>query len=213
MLSLVSIAENSDTSFWNYYNYIENIGDNRGYTISIAGFCTGTGDFSSLLQQLQIINPNHPLCSFIGGVQASDKGDVSQLTGLDVAVKNLGNDDKDFNTAVWMTIKSKYWDTAYEYFLSKKLKSLLAFYIIYDTNINFGEMTAFESINACNSEKDETNFLNQFLQIKQTTIEKDTTLGEGKYNRVDMQKSLLSSGNFDLHTPMNLNCYQTSFTL
>src|SRR5262245_29952809 len=43
-MKLVSSAENSSLDWKAQYKYIEDIGDGRGYTAGIIGFCSGTGD-------------------------------------------------------------------------------------------------------------------------------------------------------------------------
>ncbi|MEO5921220.1 MAG: chitosanase [Pseudolysinimonas sp.] len=53
-MSLVSTAENSSTDWRAQYSYIEDIGDGRGYTAGIIGFCSGTGDM------LELVRPTRP---------------------------------------------------------------------------------------------------------------------------------------------------------
>ena len=49
-MQLVSSAENSSLDWKAQYNYIEDIGDGRGYTAGIIGFCSGTGDMLELVE-------------------------------------------------------------------------------------------------------------------------------------------------------------------
>ena len=49
-MELVSSAENSSLDWKAQYKYIEDIGDGRGYTAGIIGFCSGTGDMLDLVQ-------------------------------------------------------------------------------------------------------------------------------------------------------------------
>ena len=147
----------------------------------------------------------------------SINGDVSKLDGLELSVKIVGNYDKYFNAAVWAVDKFLYWDVAYKYFISKRLNSVLGFYILYDTAINIGNFNDFQSISSCSSYSDEKRFLDEFLNIKQSLISNSQNskqpFGDKTENRVDMQKSLLNAGNFDLKSPMNLKCYSNSFIL
>ncbi|MYS55627.1 chitosanase, partial [Streptomyces sp. SID6013] len=48
-MQLVSSAENSSLDWKAQYRYIEDIGDGRGYTAGIIGFCSGTGDMLDLV--------------------------------------------------------------------------------------------------------------------------------------------------------------------
>jgi chitosanase len=49
-MKLVSSAENSSLDWKAQYKYIEDIGDGRGYTAGIIGFCSGTGDMLELVE-------------------------------------------------------------------------------------------------------------------------------------------------------------------
>ena len=49
-MQLVSSAENSSLDWRAQYSYIEDIGDGRGYTAGIIGFCSGTGDMLELVE-------------------------------------------------------------------------------------------------------------------------------------------------------------------
>ena len=49
-MKLVSSAENSSLDWKAQYKYIEDIGDGRGYTAGIIGFCSGTGDMLDLVE-------------------------------------------------------------------------------------------------------------------------------------------------------------------
>ena len=210
ILSLVGIAENGDTNWSAHYNYIENINDNRGYTISIVGFCTGTGDFLDVLNVLRTINPQHRLVKYIPTVQTKVAGDVTGLDTLPADVRSLGTTDIQFNSAAWVIIKRLYWNPAMQFCQRHNLVSPLAKYIVYDTIINFGELIAFEGIR---SNGTESQFLQDFLTIKQQTIVKDTTLGDTQNNRVQMQETILRNGNLQLTTPMQVTCYNRLFTV
>ena len=212
VLSLVSVAENSDTKWYNQYNYIENINDGRGYTISIVGFCTGTGDFIQVLEALQKINPNHILVKWIPLVRTKKGGDVRGLDGLPADMAKVGVNDKDFNMAAWIVIQKLYWGPAMDYCNSHGFTSALAKYITYDTILNFGELNPFSNIRVSAS-LNEKSAIAKFLEIKQRVIVNDPTLGDSKNNRVDMQKSLLQRSIMDLQTPMTVSCYGDSFII
>ena len=215
MLKLVSIAENSSTDWEAQINYIENINDGRGYTISIVGFCTGTGDFIQVLQEIQKIDPNHPLVKFIPLVQKVDGTDsVKGLEELPATMKSIGTKDPVFNQAMWIIIKKLYWGPALEYCKKHNLTSNLSKYIAYDTRLNFGQWDYNKKYNLDTiPNSDETTFLTTFLDYKQKTIESDKSLGDSKKNRVDMQKKLLADKNFNLDLPMTVSCYGDVFTI
>lgn len=65
----MSTAENSTTDWTTAYKYIEDIGDGRGYTAGIVGWCSGTGDMLTLVQYAQTIQPGNLLEKWIAPLQ------------------------------------------------------------------------------------------------------------------------------------------------
>lgn len=220
IMSLVSIAENSDIKWWNYYNYIENNRDGRGYTVSICGFCSGTGDLLEVFLELQKINPSHILCKYIPALRKVSGGNVTGLSGLVTDVKNLG-DDKQWQTAVWIILLRMYWGPAMD--LCAKYGCVLPITKgeMYDTCINFGsdsvESPIISKIKALPPSKggDEVVWLKEFLAIKRVHItEIDLSLNSGQPDRVDLWVSVLNKGNVNLLRPLNgLSCYGDSFAI
>jgi len=65
-MMLVSSAENSSLDWRAQYRYIEDIGDGRGYTGGIIGFCSGTGDMLEVVRAYVNSKPRHnPLKRFV----------------------------------------------------------------------------------------------------------------------------------------------------
>jgi hypothetical protein len=60
-MELVSSAENSTLDWRREYGYIEDIGDGRGYTAGLIGFCSGTGDMLELVRSYVAAEPDGPL--------------------------------------------------------------------------------------------------------------------------------------------------------
>ncbi|MDX6259147.1 MAG: chitosanase, partial [Kribbellaceae bacterium] len=58
-MQLVSSAENSSLDWKAQYKYIEDIGDGRGYTAGIIGFCSGTGDMVDLVELYKTRKPGN----------------------------------------------------------------------------------------------------------------------------------------------------------
>ncbi len=214
MLKLVSIAENSSTDWQSQINYIENINDNRGFTVSIVGFVTKY-DFIDVLNEIQKIDSKHPLVKFIPLVQkVLGTSSVKGLEELPAAMKAIGINDTVFNEAMWRVIKRLYWGPALEYCKKHNLTSNLSKYIAYDTILNFGQWDYNKKYDLDSiSNSNETTFLTTFLDYKQKTIEGDHSLGDTKKNRVDMQKKLLADKNFNLTLPMTVSCYGDTFTI
>ena len=216
ILQLVCIAENSNVNWTNYYNYCEDIGDGRGYTISIVGFCSGTGDFIQVLYALKSINPNHLLVKYIPLVEKVDgTSSTKGLEGLPGDLKKMGSNDKDFNKAAWSIIIKLYWGPAMAYAAKIGCVTPLTKYILYDTILNFGDLDGFKNLKSKPPAigGDEKTWLAEFLNKKQSIIEKDGSLGDTKDNRVAMQKSILAMNNTGLTSPLKVSCYGDSFSL
>lgn len=79
-MQLVSSAENSTLDWKAQYSYIQDIGDGRGYTAGIIGFCSGTGDMLSVVERYAKARPGNPLERFLPALRAVKGTDAH--TGL-----------------------------------------------------------------------------------------------------------------------------------
>jgi chitosanase len=64
-MELVSSAENSSLDWRAQYAYIQDIGDGRGYTGGIIGFCSGTGDMLQVVRDYTRLEPGNPLAKYV----------------------------------------------------------------------------------------------------------------------------------------------------
>ena len=64
-LAFTSTAENSTTDWTTAYTYIEDIGDGRGLTAGIVGWCSGTGDMLTLIRNANLWTPGNRLAKWI----------------------------------------------------------------------------------------------------------------------------------------------------
>src|SRR5690348_7004055 len=64
-MQVVSSAENSSLDWRAQYKYIEDIGDGRGYTAGIIGFCSGTGDMLEVVQAYADAKPGNILAKYL----------------------------------------------------------------------------------------------------------------------------------------------------
>lgn len=74
-MQLVSSAENSSLRWRRQYDYLEDIGDGRGYTGGIIGFTTGTGDLLELVRRYTRDVPDNPLARFLPALRRVDGSD------------------------------------------------------------------------------------------------------------------------------------------
>ena len=113
-MRLVSSAENSSLDWKAQYKYIEDIGDGRGYTAGIIGFCSGTGDMLDLVQLYTDRKPGNVLAEYLPALRSVNGTDSHagldpdfpkdwRKAAQDTAFQQAQNDERDrvyFNPAV-----------------------------------------------------------------------------------------------------------------
>jgi chitosanase len=80
-MEIVSAAENSSLDWRAQYKYIEDIGDGRGYTAGIIGFCSGTGDMLELVEAYTNTKPSNVLAKYLPALRKVNNTDSH--SGLD----------------------------------------------------------------------------------------------------------------------------------
>lgn len=219
IMSLVSIAENSTTSWWENYAYCENIHDGRGMTVSLVGFCSGTGDLLWVFRDLQKLKSDHPLLSYLPAlVKVNGTAKTTGLTNLAKDIK--AHDDQYWRQAVWDGILHFYWNAAIKYVQSLGLNYPISKGFLYDIALNHGAeqlpvMGKQVTAKAPNAGGDEKNFLAELIAVRQNIITKvDPSTNNGQPDRCIMWNSVLKSGNVNLDRPIkNLVCYGDTFTI
>lgn len=213
IMSLVSIAENSSTSWWEQYDYCEDIKDGRGYTAGFYGFCSGTGDMLEVFKELSNINPSHALVKYLPAlIKVNNTQSHNGLDGLVDACKKYC--DNDYKLAQWRICYKLYWKPVIDYANNNKLVNAITIGELYDTIINFGNLKDITT-RVKSSTGDEVKWLNEFLNIKQDWItNKDYSLNSGQPDRCILWRSILDSNNLSLTRPINnLVCYGDKFNL
>ncbi|MEU5996857.1 chitosanase [Streptomyces sp. NPDC047197] len=216
-MKIVCSAENSDLNWKEYYRYCEDIGDGRGYTAGIIGFCSGTGDMLDLVELYTQRKPGNVLAKYLPALREVDGTDSHEgldpnytrdweRAAEDPAFQKAQNDERDrvyFNPSV------------------KQGKAdgigVLGQFAYYDAIVmhgNGGDSTSFGNIRkrALRSAKppaqggDEVTYLNAFLDarvwaMRQEEAHEDTS-------RVDTaQRVFLKKGNLNLNTPLEWKVY------
>ncbi|QUI36151.1 chitosanase [Streptomyces alfalfae] len=222
-MKLVCSAENSSLDWKNYYRYIEDIDDGRGYTAGIIGFCSGTGDMLDLVELYTRRKPGNVLAKYLPALRRVDGTDSHDgldpnyprdwaRAAADQAFQQAQNDERDrvyFNPAV------------------KQGKAdgigVLGQFCYYDAIVmhgDGGDSTSFRNIRkrALRSATppaqggDEVAYLHAFLDarvwaMKQEEAHEDTT-------RVDTaQRVFLNKRNLSLNTPLEWKVYGDSYRI
>jgi chitosanase len=218
-MELVSAAENSSLDWRAQYSYIEDIGDGRGYTAGIIGFCSGTGDMLELVEAYTATKPSNVLAKYLPALRSVDGTDSH--TGLDP------NFTKDWKTAAADTVFQAAQDAERDrvYFnpsvADGKTDGVRALgqFIYYDAAVMHG-YDGMRSIRTRALKKakppaqggNETTWLNAFLDERVVEMKKEEANSDT--SRVDTeQRVFLSNGNFDLNTPLTFSVYGDPYTI
>ncbi|MFF2129257.1 chitosanase [Streptomyces olivochromogenes] len=220
-MKLVSSAENSSLDWKAQYKYIEDIGDGRGYTAGIIGFCSGTGDMLDLVELYTQRKPGNVLAKYLPALRQVNGGDSHQgldpgfpadwrKAAQDSAFQQAQNDERDrvyFNPAVAQGKTDGI--------------GVLGQFTYYDAIVmhgDGGDSTSFSNIRRRALAKakppaqggNEVTYLNAFLDarvwaMKQEEAHSDTT-------RVDTeQRVFLQKRNLNLDPPLDWKVYGDSY--
>ncbi|MGW6155146.1 chitosanase [Streptomyces sp. NPDC055144] len=220
-MKLVSSAENSSLDWKAQYGYIEDIGDGRGYTAGIIGFCSGTGDMLDLVELYTQRKPGNVLAKYLPALREVDGTDSHD--GLDPDYRRdweKAAEDSAFQQAQNDERDRVYFNPALSQGRADGIGTLGQF-TYYDAIVMHGDgddATSFRNIRkrALAQAKppaqggDEVAYLNAFLDarvwaMKQEEAHSDTS-------RVDTaQRVFLKNGNLDLDPPLDWKVYGDSF--
>jgi len=220
-MKLVSSAENSSLDWKAQYKYIEDIGDGRGYTAGIIGFCSGTGDMLDLVELYADRKPGNVLAKYLPALRRVNGSDSH--SGLDPAYPGdwrRAAQDSAFQQAQNDERDRVYFNPAVAQGKADSLRALgqFAYYDAIVMHGDGGDSTSFSSIRrrALRQAKppaqggNETTYLNAFLDarvwaMKQEEAHSDTS-------RVDTaQRVFLRQGNLDLNPPLDWKVYGDSY--
>ncbi|KAJ2403077.1 hypothetical protein GGI23_000216 [Coemansia sp. RSA 2559] len=100
-IMITGIYENGDTE--PHYDYCENVGDGRGFTAGIAGFCTGTGDAWMVVEEYKTLTGSYggfePMVADLEKYAKDGSGSTSGLDSYCKVWKSLGTSDTNFQKA------------------------------------------------------------------------------------------------------------------
>lgn len=222
-MELVSSAENSSLNWKAQYKYIEDIGDGRGYTAGIIGFCSGTGDMLDLVQAYTNAKPGNVLAKYLPALKKVN-GTASH-TGLGTAFVNdwkTAANDSVFQTAQNNERDRVYFNPSVQQAQADGLRALGQF-IYYDAIVMHGpgnDSTSFGGIRAAAMKKaktpaqggNETTYLNAFLDARKAAML--TEAAHDDTSRVDTeQRVFLKAGNLDLNPPLSWKTYGDSYSI
>lgn len=230
---IVQTAENSTTDWTSTYSYIQDIGDDRGYTGGLVGFTSATGDMLQLVQAYVAAKPtSNTLASYVSGLQqcanvgfgsgASAAAAQNLGNGYLTAWANAANSDPVFRRIQREFRKSMYWDDCLTQALADGVGPLgLALH--YDVLVNHGPGSDSESYGGIiaaarastskppSAGGSETAYLTKICDLRDAVLQ-----GWGDFQtdgRSGIYRGLISAGKLTLLTPFSWSVYGDSYTM
>jgi chitosanase len=231
-LEIVSTAENSTLNWWEQYGYIEDLGDQRGYTAGLMGFCSGTGDMLEVINHYTQLKPGNALAGFIPELNRLESLYASHdydLNDASADTSRLGNPFMQAwrqSAADPLFQESQRWERDRVYYnpaatlATQDGLGALGRFIYFDAAVNMGaaDTSGFQKIRSSAMAKatlpsrggNEAAYLSAFLQARLAVM------GGGAYgpvDRVKVQQSWASGGNLTLTAPLSWTMYGDPFSL
>lgn len=220
-MELVSSAENSSLDWRAQYRYLEDIGDGRGYTGGIIGFCSGTGDMLEVVLQYTRARPGNPLARFIPALRrVNGSASHAGLRTPFVRAWHRAARDSAFRAAQDAERDRIYFDPAVAQAKADGLRALGQF-IYYDATVMHGPGDDADSFGGIRERAlsmadppgaggDETAYLNAFLDARERAMR--TEAAHEDTSRIDdAQRVFLQAGNLDLDPPLRWQVYGDAY--
>jgi chitosanase len=223
---LTSLAENSRKDWYHtdVYGYIEDIGDNRGYTAGIVGFCSGTGDMLAMIQHYVAIKPtSNAMQTYVDelttlaseGINSSAGTRANSLLGTTFKSlwANLAVNDPLFRQAQRDYREDHYFRPAFNQAVADNVGPL-GLAILYDISVNHGEGSDSESFGGIVATAraasappslggTEAGYLQALINARSAVL---TAWGDNPSNgRVAMHNALKTAGKYLLQIPPTLS--------
>jgi len=220
-MRLVSSAENSSLDWQAQYAYIEDIGDGRGYTAGIIGFCSGTSDMPALVELYTQRVSDNPLAPYLPALRAVDGTDSHD--GLDPGFPSAWR--KAAQTSAFRRAQRDerdrgYFDPAVACAKEDGLGTLGQF-VYYDAMVFHGPGTgptsfyglrerAMHEADTPSEGGSEKSYLDIFLDVRRAAMK--TKRADIDTTRIDTaQRQFLYDGNLELKTPLVWKVYGETY--
>ena len=217
---IITSAENSVLDWYNRYDYIEDIGDGRGYTAGIIGFCSGTGDMLQLVRGYTKAEPDNPLAPYLPALRKVNGTDSHAGLGRPfVKAWRKAAKDPEFRTAQDAVRDRLYFDPAVR--LAKKDGvGALGQFAYYDAAVVHGfnglkhiRKRALENANPPAQGETEEFWLKVFLRERLVEMKKEPAHAEQLDRITKTQRRFLREGNLALEPPLRWTVNDTKFAI
>lgn len=210
---LVASAENSTLDWRSQYGYIEDLGDGRGYTAGLIGFCSGTSDLLRVVAEYTKRKPVNPLARYLPALRTVDGSDSHagldpgfpaawKAAAADPTLQKVQEDVRDY----------LYFGPAVRLAKADGLRALGQF-AYYDAAVMHGvsglrgiRAEALAAARTPAQNGDEISYLSAFLDARVAAMRTERTHSDT--TRVDTgQRLFLKNSNLDLDGPLAWKVY------
>jgi chitosanase len=218
-MQLVSSAENSSLDWRAQYRYIEDIGDGRGYTGGIIGFCSATGDMLELVRAYARRRPNSRLARFRAALRRVNGTDSHKGLGRPfVRAWRRAAPDPAMREAQRRERDRVYFNPAVRLARGDGLHALGQF-AYYDAAVVHGpdglraiRPRAVERAATPKHGGDETAYLDAFLDERVVELKKEAAHED--VTRIETaQRRFLREGKLDLEPPLKWSVYGDTYEI
>ncbi|MEV0280689.1 chitosanase [Streptomyces sp. NPDC050610] len=222
-MQLVASAENSGLEWRDYFDYLEDIDDGRGYTGGIIGFTSGTGDMLELVELYTKNKPDNPLAKYLPALRKVNGSDSHAGLGtpFEKAWKKAAL-DKTFQAAQESERDRVYFNPAVKQGKADGVGTLgqFAYYdaiVMHgpgDDKYSFGGIrkTAMSKAKTPAQGGDEKAYIGAFLDARKKAMQSEEAHSDT--SRVDTeQRVFLKAGNLGLEPPLKWKVYGQSFEI
>ncbi|MFF0741753.1 chitosanase [Streptomyces sp. NPDC004111] len=221
-MRLVSSAENSSLEWKKQYRYIEDIGDGRGYTAGIIGFCSGTGDMLELVERYSATDPGNVLEKYLPALRAVNGTDSHRGLGAGFERDwHKAAADPGFERAQDHERDRVYFDPAVRQARQDGLGTLGQF-VYYDAMVMHGaggpdgfDTIRAQALRAARSPADgggQDAYLRAFLDVRERTMKREAA-HEDTSRIATAQRVFVNEGNFALRPPLVWKVYGDSYRI
>lgn len=216
-MELVSSAENSTLDWRREYGYIEGIGDGRGYTGGLIGFCSGTGDMLQLVRAYVAAAPDDPLAPFLPALKrVNGSASHAGLGAPFVAAWHRAARDPAFRRMQMRELDRVYFDPAVRRAKADGL-GVLGQFSYYDAIVMHGPGPSADSFGGLRRRAiaaaptpaqggPEVAYLEAFLTVRRAQMKREAKHGDT--SRIDdEQLRFLREGNLALRPPLVWHTY------
>ncbi|MET0423362.1 MAG: chitosanase [Actinoplanes sp.] len=216
---LVASAENSTQSWRSAFGYLEDIGDGRGYTGGIVGFCSGTSDMLAVVTEYTRRKPQNALARFLPALRTVDGSDshAGLDPGFTAAWKTAAADP------IFQRVQENERDRMYlaPALLAARTDGLRALgqFAYFDAAVMHGvsgmrgiRARAMQNAKTPAQGGDEIAYLNAFLTARTAEMRREEAHSDT--SRVDTaQRVFLQRANLDLTAPLTWKVYGEQFRI